>query len=117
MTVECRFYRCARQPEMYLYVRDGMKPEALPETLLARTGRLTEVMSLKWAPERALARVDVNKVIEQLAGPGYFLQMPPPAIITAHLPFGYLYCVQVRKSVVLGKVVSILRNTVGSLTN
>ncbi|HEY9547064.1 MAG TPA: YcgL domain-containing protein [Solimonas sp.] len=88
MTVECRVYRCARQPEIYLYVRDGMKPEALPETLLARTGRLTEVMSLKLAPERALARVDVNKVIEQLAGPGYFLQMPPPEIINAHLHFG-----------------------------
>lgn len=88
MTVECRIYRCARQPEMYLYVRDGLKSEQLPEALLARTGRLTEVMSLKLSPERKLARVDVNKVIEQLQGPGYFLQMPPPEIINAHLHFG-----------------------------
>lgn len=88
MKTECQVYRCARQPEMYLYVRVGMKAEELPEALLARTGRLTEVMQLSLTPERALARVNVNKVIEQLGGPGYFLQMPPPEIINAHLHFG-----------------------------
>lgn len=88
MKTECRVYRCTRQPEMYLYVRDGLKPEQLPEALLARTGRLTEVMRLQLGPERTLARVDVNKVIEQLGGPGYFLQLPPPEIINAHLHFG-----------------------------
>ncbi|NGY04715.1 YcgL domain-containing protein [Solimonas terrae] len=88
MSVECLVYRCARQPEMYLYVRAGLGHDQLPEALIARTGRLTEVMKLTLTPERKLARVDVGKVIEQLQASGYFLQMPPPEIINAHLHFG-----------------------------
>lgn len=88
MKIECQVYRCARQAEMYLYVRDGLKHEQLPEALLARTGRLIEVMHLSLTPERRLARVDVSKVIAQLGEPGYFLQLPPPEIINAHLHFG-----------------------------
>lgn len=73
----CVVYRCSKQQEMYLYLRVGFAPEALPEPLLVRTGRLTQVMELVLSPDRKLARVDVNRVIEQLAGPGFYLQLPP----------------------------------------
>jgi uncharacterized protein YcgL (UPF0745 family) len=88
MTVECRVYRCARQAEMYLYVRADLAVDALPDALRARTGRLTEVMALNLSPQRKLARVDVARVIEQLREPGYYLQMPPAQTIDAHLHFG-----------------------------
>ncbi|HET8881815.1 MAG TPA: YcgL domain-containing protein [Solimonas sp.] len=88
MSVECRVYRCARQPEMYLYVRADLAADALPEALRAHTGRLTEVMTLALTPQRKLARVDVVRVIEQLRDTGYYLQMPPAQTIDAHLYFG-----------------------------
>ena len=84
----CVVYRCSKQQEMYLYLRAGLAPETLPEPLLMRTGRLTEVMQLELTPERKLARVDVNRVIEQLAGPGFFLQMPPAGHIQVVLNEG-----------------------------
>lgn len=84
----CVVYRCSKQQEMYLYLRAGLAPEALPEPLLTRTGRLTEVMRIELSPQRRLARVDVNRVIEQLAGPGFYLQMPPNGQIQVQLNEG-----------------------------
>jgi uncharacterized protein YcgL (UPF0745 family) len=88
MSVECRVYRCARQAEMYLYVRADLATDTLPDALRAHTGRLTEVMTLALTPQRKLARVDVARVIEQLRDTGYYLQMPPAQTIDAHLYFG-----------------------------
>jgi uncharacterized protein YcgL (UPF0745 family) len=88
MSQECTVYRCARQTEMYLYLRADLKPEGLPEGLRKITGALTEVMKLDLSGERKLARVDKAKVIEAMTTPGYFLQMPPDGHIKAHLHFG-----------------------------
>lgn len=88
MILDCEVFRCARQAEMYLYLRAGLKPDALPEALLKLTGRLTPVMPLQLSPERKLARVDVSKVIEQLVSEGYYLQMPPKGHLDPHLYFG-----------------------------
>ena len=83
MPQACVVYRCSKQPEMYVYLRPDLGAADLPPALAERTGRLTRVMELELSPERRLARVDVNRVIEQLAGPGYFLQMPPNGIVHA----------------------------------
>ena len=88
MSTECLIYRCAKQEEMYLYLRTGFTPEQLPEALLRRTGRLTQVMQLTLTPERKLARVEVARVIERLAADGWYLQMPPNAQLNPHLHFG-----------------------------
>jgi hypothetical protein len=86
--MDCVVYRCSKQDEMYLYVRANVKPESLPVGLLARAGRLTPVMNLTLNPGRKLARVDVSKVIEKVAGQGYYLQMPPEGRIEAPLYSG-----------------------------
>lgn len=83
MSQACVVYRCSKQPEMYVYLRPDLSEADLPPALAARTGRLTPVMNLELSPERRLARVDVARVIDQLAGPGYFLQMPPNGIVQA----------------------------------
>lgn len=84
--MECVVYRCARQSEMYLYLRADLQPDKVPEALLKRTGRLTIALHLSLTPERKLARVDTARVLEQLQTNGYYLQMPPQ--IEAHLHFG-----------------------------
>lgn len=88
MNTECVVYRCAKQDQMYLYVRTGLPLEELPEALRRRTGQLTQVMALSLTPERKLARVDVAKVQQKLGSDGWYLQLPPDGQINAHLYFG-----------------------------
>lgn len=88
MSTACVVYRCTRQVDLYLYLRADLDQEVLPEPLMKRTGLLTEVMRLELHPQRRLARADVNKVIEQLVGAGYYLQLPPNGLLDPHLYFG-----------------------------
>ena len=87
MSADCTVYRCARQSEMYLYIRAGLVVETLPEALLRITGKLTQVMELD-LDKRLLARVDVDKVRQSLRQPGYYLQMPPDGLVHGHLDDG-----------------------------
>lgn len=86
--MDCVVYRCSKQDQMYLYLRVDVAPDTLPEALLQRAGRLTRVMDLKLEAARKLARVEVDKVREQLGARGWFLQMPPDGALRAHLHFG-----------------------------
>ena len=86
--MDCLIYRCGKQDEMYLYVRADLKTETLPEPLLKRAGKLTQVMTLTLSSKRKLARVDVTQVLQKLAEVGYYLQMPPDGHLKAHLYFG-----------------------------
>lgn len=88
MSTDCVVYRCGRQDQMYLYLRADLKPEELPEALRRLTGKLTEAMRLGLSADRKLARVDVAQVLEKLAEPGYYIQMPPDGLLKANLHFG-----------------------------
>lgn len=70
---------------MYLYIPYGQDEsaylESLPETLCQLTGELTKIMELELIPERKLARANVLDVMTSLADKGYYLQMPPNAIL------------------------------------
>lgn len=62
---------------MYLYV---IKEEGLgrvPQELLKLFGRPQPAMVLLLTPEKKLARVSVEKVMESLTQQGFYLQMPP----------------------------------------
>lgn len=86
--VACVIYRCSRQDEMYLYVREDLDPASLPEALQRQAGRLTEVMRLSLGSGRKLARADVASVIARLRETGWYLQLPPEGRVHAHLHFG-----------------------------
>lgn len=86
--VACVVYRCSRQDEMYLYVREDLDPATLPEPLHRQAGRLTEVMRLSLGAGRKLARADVASVIARLHETGWYLQLPPEGRMQAHLHFG-----------------------------
>lgn len=86
--MDCVVYRCKKQAEMYLYVRADLDTDELPEALLKQVGELTQVMELSLTPESRLARAKVPLVLERLEEAGFYLQMPPSALINAHLHFG-----------------------------
>lgn len=83
--MDCVVYRCAKQAEMYLYLRTDLQPAELPEVLRQRVGMLTQVMALTLTTKRKLARVDVAAVMQQLETQGFYLQMPPDGRIHARL--------------------------------
>lgn len=90
MQATCRVYRCKKQPEMYLYLREDIEPdsELIPPELLQRTGLLEYALELELHPQRKLARVDVALVLAALHEQGWFLQMPPVDQVTGSLYFG-----------------------------
>lgn len=73
----CTIYKGTREDEMYLYVEKGSDLSQIPTELLTRLGTLKEVMTLALTADRKLARVQTEKVLEDIQSKGYFLQLPP----------------------------------------
>ncbi len=62
---------------MYLYVDKKEALSRVPEALLKRFGTPEQAMVLLLHSGKRLARVDVNKVLEDIQSHGFFLQIPP----------------------------------------
>ncbi|MEN8168070.1 MAG: YcgL domain-containing protein, partial [Pseudomonadota bacterium] len=60
LTRPCWIYRSAHRDEMYLYLSQEARFEAVPEALLQHFGTPRLVMELELHPERQLAREDVD---------------------------------------------------------
>ena len=88
MASDCTVYRCARQAETYLYVRDDVAVDTLPPALLQHLGALQQVMTLDLAQRSQLARADIDTVKQRLLEQGYYLQLPPEGRVDAHLHRG-----------------------------
>jgi len=73
----CFIYRSNKRAEMYLYtlLRDDFSN--LPEPLLQIFGIPEFSMTLNLAKRSRLARVDIEKVKNELLEHGFYLQMPP----------------------------------------
>ena len=77
MKLICQIYKSPRKPDAYLYIDKSEGLEAVPELLLKQFGELEEVMSLLLTPDKKLARVSAQDVIDGIREQGFFLQMPP----------------------------------------
>lgn len=73
----CSVYKSPKKNEMYVYIEKRKGVEAIPEELLTFFGVPVHVFDLLLTPEKKLARVEVEKVMSDIAEKGYFLQMPP----------------------------------------
>ncbi len=76
-SLNCWVYRSPRKQEMYLYLAKEDGFDCIPKPLLAQFGEPILVIELELSPKRKLAREDVAKVIANLRGQGFHLQMPP----------------------------------------
>ncbi|MGM0516996.1 MAG: YcgL domain-containing protein [Pseudomonadota bacterium] len=77
-------YKSLRNPDMYLFVREGQDLEELDPLVLERLGRLEFVMELDLSADRELARTDTATVRDHIRTLGFHLQMPPAADNWAH---------------------------------
>ncbi len=78
MKLICDIYKSPREDEMYLYVKKADALTRVPEPLLERFGKPRHVMTMLLRPGKKLARMEAERVIEQLENSGYYLQLPPP---------------------------------------
>jgi uncharacterized protein len=77
MKIICQIYRSPKEEGMYLYVKKEDALTKVPDELLRLFGKPQAAMVLLLTPEKKLARVNVNKVMEELNQQGFYLQMPP----------------------------------------
>jgi uncharacterized protein YcgL (UPF0745 family) len=77
MQVICEIYRSPKEEGMYLYVKKAEGLSRVPEALLQKFGKPQPAMVLLLTPEKKLARVSVERVVESLDTQGYYLQLPP----------------------------------------
>lgn len=77
MNLICQIFRSPKEEGMYLYVKKEEGLSKVPEELLALFGKPQHAMVLLLTPEKKLARVDVEKVIESVTTKGFYLQLPP----------------------------------------
>lgn len=77
MKLICDIYKSPRDEEMYLYVNKTEALTRVPEALLEKFGKPRHIMTLLLEPGKKLARVEVERVMEQIESSGFYLQMPP----------------------------------------
>ena len=85
---KCTIYRVGSEDGTYVYIREGLDLSCLPPELQRRSSRMLRVMELELGPQRKLARVDVDLVIEELKTRGWYLQLPPDGKMHVNLHFG-----------------------------
>ena len=77
MKIICQVFRSPKEEGMYLYVKKDEGLTRVPKELLALFGTPQPAMVLLLTPDKKLARVSVEKVVESLEQQGFYLQLPP----------------------------------------
>jgi len=70
-------YRSPKKDEMYLYLAEKDGFEALDESLKRVFGTPEFVMVVDLGKRDKLARVDIERVKQELTDSGFYLQLPP----------------------------------------
>jgi uncharacterized protein YcgL (UPF0745 family) len=74
----CNVYKSLRKEETYLYVSLKDDLSEVPDALMDTFGTPQLVTKLLLTPERKLALVTAQKVMDSIEEKGFYLQLPPP---------------------------------------
>lgn len=77
MEIKCDVYKSDLKADTYLYLKEGIEQDELPDVLILLLGKLTQFLSLKLKPDSKLAQANISDVISSLREQGYYIQMPP----------------------------------------
>lgn len=72
----CKIYRSDTKSGLYIYLAKGKAIADLPEELVKKIGKHTEVMELDLNTKNKLANEDINIVKGNLTELGFHLQIP-----------------------------------------
>ncbi|RUO40572.1 hypothetical protein CWE15_07455 [Aliidiomarina taiwanensis] len=73
----CTVLKSTKKPDTYLYLPKDADFDALPESLQVLFTPQQTAMTLHITAEKKLARLSGAELLEHLAEPGYYLQLPP----------------------------------------
>jgi len=76
-TISCSVFKSRQKDYTYLYLPADAAFDKVPEALLKAFGEPEFVISLELSPERELAQENIVTVMNNLAGQGFHLQLPP----------------------------------------
>ena len=79
MRVLVQVFRSPRKQETYLYVAKAHGLVDVPDDLMNQFGEPEAIMTLVLEPSSKLARANAAEVLADIAGKGFYLQMPPTA--------------------------------------
>ena len=74
----CSIYRSPKKPQTYLFINKRDDFSAVPEALMKTFGTPNLVTIINLETKDKLAMADLEKVKQNLAGQGFYLQLPPP---------------------------------------
>ncbi|CAA0090656.1 Protein YcgL [BD1-7 clade bacterium] len=72
----CSVYRSASREGMYLYVKTSEELSKVPDALMSLLGQPELVMKFVIVPEKSVARVTGQVVMDGIEEKGFYLQMP-----------------------------------------
>lgn len=74
--MKCKIYRSDTKSGLYVYLAEGKEISDIPEELVKKLGKYTEVMELDLNSRNKLANEDIDVVKANLKEQGYHLQIP-----------------------------------------
>ena len=77
----CLVYKSLKKADTYVYVRDKLTLDNLPENVARLLSPFEYVMELDLDLRQSLANADVDDVKIQVKSQGFYLQLPPPSIV------------------------------------
>tara|TARA_Y200000002_G_C22273273_1_gene493065 strand:+ start:329 stop:598 length:270 start_codon:yes stop_codon:yes gene_type:complete len=75
--MEVAVFKTARRPDTFLFLPEGLPPNEWPDGLQEIFMPAEKVLSLSLTAEQPLAAQSATRVMEEIVGKGYFLQLPP----------------------------------------
>ena len=75
--ISCAIYKTSKRDGLYLYVKKQDDFSDVPQEVMQQFTKPEHVFDLELSADRPLAREDVLKVMSNLEGKGFHLQMPP----------------------------------------
>jgi uncharacterized protein len=82
-SVHCTIYKSKEKSELYIYLKDNIELDDIPDEIRKPFRTTIKVMELELSPQKSLARCDVNEVMKNLQEHGFHIQLPPgdPALL------------------------------------
>ena len=75
--MEVAVFKTARRPDTFLFLPEGLPPNEWPDGLQEIFMPAEKVLSLSLTAEQPLVAQSATRVMEEIVGKGYFLQLPP----------------------------------------
>lgn len=72
----CNIYRSDSKQGLYLYLANDKCIDDIPDELLKKIGKYTQVMEIDLNQREKLAQVDIEVVRSNLSSQGYHIQFP-----------------------------------------